>query len=79
MLMRDASALADHDAHAIRIGSADRHEVDQRHGAVLGFETGFEDQRARPIAPRDSGYVVARRDLEAAMLARAEQRREARI
>src|SRR5204863_2084255 len=56
--------------------SVDRHEVDKRHGAVAGFEAGFQDKRARPVAPRDADYAVARRDLETAMLARAEQRRE---
>ena len=35
---RDAPAHALHDAHAVGMASADRHEVDQRHGAVAGFE-----------------------------------------
>ena len=57
----------------------DRHEIDQRDRAVLGLEVRFEDQRVGAIAPRDLGVPVARRDDEAAVLARAEQRREAGI
>ena len=69
---RHAAAFPNHDAHAVRVLAADRHEVDERGGTVIRFEVGFEDQRVFAVAARDMLDVVLRRDAEAAVLGRAE-------
>src|SRR6202008_140934 len=68
-----AAALADHDAHKVRVGAADRHEIDQRDRALVGLEAGFEDQRVGAIAARRVRDLSARRDAEAPMFSVAEQ------
>jgi hypothetical protein len=41
---------ADHDSHQVRCVSR-RHEIDDRHTTRIGFEFGFEDERAGTVAP----------------------------
>src|SRR3984957_4623368 len=55
--------------------SVQRHEIDQRVGALLGLKMGFEHRGLWTIAARDAGRLL-RRDRPAAMLARAKERGE---
>src|SRR5258708_37794031 len=70
------AARADDEAHDLGMVAAERHEIDQGGGAFPGLKMGFENERARPVAPRDAGLLL-RRDEPAAVIARAEQRGEA--
>jgi hypothetical protein len=50
VLKNHLSRSPDHDPHEIgAVGR--RHEIDHRRSAGLGFELGFEDQRAGTITP----------------------------
>jgi hypothetical protein len=48
----DTAALTDNQAHDGRITAERRHEVDERHNAAVGFETGLQDQIAASTANR---------------------------
>ncbi len=73
----DAPSKAFNDSDDGGVGGVDRHEVDQKGGAIIGFECGFEDHGAGPVAARDAGGRIFRADLPSAGLGRIEQRAEA--
>lgn len=57
----------------------DSHEVDHANSPFRGFEIRFEYQRALAVTTRDRDAGIARGDFPVSMLARSEQRGEARI
>src|SRR5512138_3489441 len=73
----DAPAPADDRAHEVRLRAANRHEIDQRDRARIGFPFGLEDERIGTVTPLrlDS---LRRGELPPAVLGRAEERGEAR-
>jgi hypothetical protein len=66
----DLAAIAAHHAHHVRGPAARRHEVDQRDGAAVGLEGGFENERVLAIAARDL-RTAAGRDLPVPVVHRA--------
>ena len=76
---RDAATRSVEHANHVRAGSAHGHEVDERHGALVAFELRFQNQRIRPVSPRDARVAVARGDAPVSMVLAAEQRGETSI
>jgi hypothetical protein len=72
----DTAALTDNQAHDGRITAERRHEVDERHNAAVGFETGLQDQCLRAIPPANARRLILRRDQPPTILARSEERGE---
>ena len=71
------AACADDEPHDLGMIVVERHEIDQRGGALVGLETGFKDERARPITAGDARRL-ARRHQPAAVVGGAEQRGKTR-
>ena len=73
-----APAPPEHHAHEMAVLGAHRHEVDERHRALGSLEVRLEDQAVAAIASAHAAVDADRREAPAAVLALAEQRREAR-
>jgi hypothetical protein len=76
---QDAAAQALHDAHELGSATvAQRHEVDEPHGAVSGLEVGLQDQRALAVAARHAADLAHGSDEPAAVPLLSQQRGKAR-
>ena len=64
------------DAHDVGAAVAERHEVDQAHGAVGDVHLGFEHERVAAVAARDAQHAAARSDAKASVLRLADERSE---
>src|SRR4029079_8762529 len=71
------SAAADDDARDVGRVAAERHEVDERDGALGRLEVRFEDERMLTIAPADRRIGRARRDQPPSVFRPAEEGGEA--
>src|SRR5690606_16317197 len=69
----------DHDTHELRLArlGADRHEVDEGHRALVGFELGFQDQGLAPVLPPVSESRAYRSYTPSSMIRRTQKRGEA--
>jgi hypothetical protein len=73
----NASAASLDDTDQLRDLGSRRHEIDDRHLAVLGLEDGFEHQGARTVATVDLAYATNGSDQPSAVLRGAQKGGEA--
>ena len=72
----DTAALTDNQAHDGRITAERTHEINERHNASVGFESGLQDQCSRAIPSADARRLILRRNQPPTVLTCSEERGE---
>ena len=68
----DSAAFPSHQPDEVRMPAAERHEIDQGDGAVLGFKFGFKDESCIAITPDYPRDAIRRRQLPASVIRRSQ-------